>query len=294
MSCNCGYQTYDINGSGGVVCGGVATIAQSPNRYSETSSGGVVCGGVSTLLTNQPFDGYSGIFHLIEDGSVDDYHDSSFRADGVAGTSPYCPTKTSSNLYSFCQSFDGNDYIQIPIDQTNANYSVSFWFKITGRFRDRILFSRGMTDKTNGYGCSIAIGHTNIGSFDEPESNRLFARVTVEGLTNWKTYRLQSSVDIPNDCWHHAALVYTSGVNAKLYLDGELTDTETITETNLIPADNYIQIGRKDNQEFAEGEIQEVRFTNQALTADWIETEFLNLCSAATYDEGEEESATYS
>lgn len=301
MVCGCGYQIININGSGGVVCGGTSTVTQSPNRYSNTGSGGVVCGGTSTIVTNQPFDGYSGIFHLVEnaDGTSGEYLDSARRQNGTGGNAPYTPTKTTSNLFGFCQSFDGNDYVQVPIDNHPDNYSVSFWFKITGRFISRVFFSRGQKDIDNGYGVSLAIGHANYGaSFDEPEaepeSNRLFARVSVQGLTNWKTYKLQSSTDIPNDCWHHVALVFDSGNDAKLYIDGELDVTKTITETDLVPASNMIQFGKCNNSEFTFGELQEVRFTPNLLTPQWIETEFLNMCSNTLYAEGEEESPVYS
>lgn len=286
MSCVCGYQTYDNNGSGGILVAGSATVQQVPTRYFEESSGGVVCNGKATIETNQVFDGFSGVFHLIEDEG--NYLDSTFRADGVSDITENQPTKTTSNLFAYSQTFDGNDFIQVPIDEAVDGYSITLWAKITGRFKERVFYSRGMKDSTEGYGTSIAIGHRNAGSFDTPEANRIFAKIQLQGVSNWTTYRIEGISDLTNDCWHHIAFVWTSGQNAKLYIDGALEKTTTISLTDLVPAENFIQFGRLNNQDFTEGELQEIRFTPEILSTDWINTEYLTMCNAA-YVEGDEE-----
>lgn len=297
MSCECGFQIIDEIGSGGVLCNGTATVSQSPNRYSETGSGGATAGGSATVLTSTPFDGYAGVFHLQEDGdgTFGEFADSTGHNDGTGGTDPYTPTRTASTLWNYSQALDGNDYIRVAVDDHPTDYTVSLWFKITGRFLQRIFFARGRTDTVNGDGVSIALGHySQVDGFDtDTETNRVFARVKVEGETNWTTHTVRGTTSVPNDCWHHLALVFDSGSSITLYLDGELEKTKAITETALVPTDNEIYFGRCDGAEFTDGELQEIRFIPRALSAAWIETEFLNLCSGDLIDEGVEQSPIY-
>lgn len=290
MSCVCGFTINDLEASGGAKVSGSATVSQHPNRYSEVGSGGVVCSGLGSVLTSQVFDGYSGVFHLIEDGP--DYFDSSLHNDATA-EEPSIPAQTVSTLASYSQDFDGYDFITCPIDPDPAAYTVSFWFKIEGRFLQRVFFSRGMTDGNEGEGVSIAIGHQNFPTTAEPENNRLFARVQLVADDDWVSYRLRGSTNVPNGCWHHCALVF-SPPSITLYLDGEVEATRSIAEDVLVPSSTSIQFGRSDTAEHFIGELQEVRFIAEAKSEDWIQTEYQSLCDVGFIEESAEESPIYS
>jgi hypothetical protein len=265
--CACGYQIYDEAPSGGATIGGTSTDSQAPNRYSEVGSGGVLVSPVARYFTNQVFDGYSGVFHLQEqgDGTANEYLDSSFHNNGTGGVDPYTPTQTLSTLWNYSNAFDGNDYIRLLPDGASESFTVSLWFKITGKYMTRVFFTRGRTDTENGEGISIALGHYFYAQgFTSTTGNKVFARVKLVGDEDWNSYTLNGATHVDNECWHHLALVFDSGNSLTLYLDGEVEKTTAVTETEMVPTTHSITFGRGENAEYADAELQEIRFIPEA------------------------------
>ncbi len=86
--------------------------------------------------------------------------------------------------------------------------------------------------------------------------------------------------------WHHYALVY-DGTDVKLYYDGVLFDNTT---SALTTGANNLEIARWNANEF-DGFIDEVKVSNVARSADWIQTEYNNQNSPGTFYAVEAETA---
>jgi len=281
LTCICGYGEYTETTSGGAVCGGSATITF--NR--EYPSGGAICAGSATITTNILWDGYASVYHLIEegDGTTDEYHESAngLDATGNNGTTAGTPTR-GRGIFDYAQVCNGAQYITCPQDSLSnqTDLTVSLWAKVTGNYLDRCFYSRGYTNVNEGEGCSVTIGHRL--------TNATEATIRVQATADWTTYTLTGEA-LTLGCWYHFAVVFASGSSAKFYINGELQDTETVAETSLVPSTRGSFIGRRDNRNYTEGYIQEVRTAAIARDAEWLETEYMNLCDSDFITVGEVE-----
>jgi Concanavalin A-like lectin/glucanases superfamily len=276
MSCGCGIAIFTYTGSGSVVVAGGALYTFNPINLK--GSGGCLAGSCAAVSTNKLWEGYFGVFHLKEagKGTANEYHNSTHLQGGTALFPPNNPLQNQSNLWNEDQLFSGQQAITIPMDTLangcSQNYSVSFWFKPTGLYATRTIFSRGtQLNSDNGFGCSIQIGYKM--------TLTMFANVQVIGADGWLTYNLLGTTTLTAGCWYHIALVFTSGSNATLYLDGNEEATIAISQTQLVPSDTIINLGRYNQAQNLAGELQEVRYLGSALSTTWIETEYLNFCN---------------
>lgn len=92
-----------------------------------------------------------------------------------------------------------------------------------------------------------------------------------------------SAADFDDDAWHHAAGVFGSDTLRKIYVDGNLEDTET-TSVSVSGIDRVGVAALLDSTPGAynEGEIDEVRIAAQAFSDEWWETS-VNAASPATF-----------
>lgn len=289
MSCGCGIQTYTEPVSGGVRIGGSAVVTS--NRYNPT--GGVKVGGAATVSTNQTWDGFEAVYHLDEqgNGTAGEYQNSTGHVGGRAANgidTVNFPTQVSSGLYFEANSFDGNDYITCPKDTMadNSPMTVSIWISITTSFMERVCFSRGFTELTTAKGWQLQLGHTMF--------NTAFAQVQLIGTDNWNVHRVIGSTQLEPGCWYHLAVVFTPGASVKLYVDGVLEDTETITETTFAPSTLGHYFGRLDNKKYLDSVIQECRISPVARSGDWLLAEKNNLCDDNFYSVTGEQNPVYS
>jgi len=270
MTC-CGIQTYTEISTGGTL--GSGTVGITTNF--ENASGGILGSGCALVSTNNLYDGYLGIFHLIEQGIgvPTDYFNSTGSADGQAGLPPLNPIQVQGSLFWPTDNlFNGGQYVSTPIDSTNGDYSVTLWAKIEGMYLNRLFFSRGKTNTQTGEGVSITLGHT--------AGNQIVGTVQVVGASGWNTYTLTSiaTVDTADTCWHHFGLVFQSGVGVWLYIDGVEQATITVVETELVPSTTTINFGRVIDYGYFVGEMEEIRYLPSALSAEWIAVEYANIC----------------
>jgi hypothetical protein len=286
MGCECGTVVFTYIASGGMQCGGSATI--NPDLIRSTGQG-AACGGCAFVsVPTQVFGDYSGCWHLVEHstGTNGEYKDSSGHNNATGEITTLAgnyPVQTLSTLYAYCQDMEDVDWIQAPIDScpNNGPLSVSLWMQPTGLYLpQRVVFSRGEDNAETGQGCSIALGYTVGGN--------TFANVQVVGEDGWNLYTLTGATELTLGCWYHVALVFVPGVSLTLYVDGNVDSETSIVETQLVPSTTFNQFGRQDNAQPYDGLLQEVRILPKALTQSWIQTEHDNLCTVGWTSSGEE------
>lgn len=161
----------------------------------------------------------------------------------------YAPERT----YERSVDFDGtNDYMDAGnVLNLSTNFTISAWVKKSAN--DRTIVSKRNAGLTEGYDLSInSAGRAEMTWF------------------NGSTRTLTSSVAIPNNKWHHVAVIY-NGTTAIMYIDG-VADTSLIapvvitnTQSFLIGAANGASPSR-----FFDGNIDEVRVWSTALTVNQL------------------------
>lgn len=150
--------------------------------------------------------------------------------------------------------FDGNDDYMDAGNVLNlpSNYTISAWVKKSRN--NRTILSKRNAALTEGYDLSInGAGRAEMTWF------------------NSSTRRLTSSVVLPNDIWHHIAVIY-NGTTAIMYIDG-VADT-SLTAPGVITNTQSFLIGAANNgaspNRFFEGNIDEVRVWSTALTVNQL------------------------
>ncbi len=161
----------------------------------------------------------------------------------------YAPERT----YERSVDFDGtNDYMDAGnVLNLSTNFTISAWVKKSAN--NRTIVSKRNAGLTEGYDLSInSAGRAEMTWF------------------NGSTRTLTSSVAIPNNKWHHVAVIY-NGTTAIMYIDG-VADTTLIapgvpanSQSFLIGAAN----GAAPNR-FFDGTIDEVRVWSTALTVNQL------------------------
>ena len=151
--------------------------------------------------------------------------------------------------------FDGVvDYVDMEdaLD-LNTSFTVSAWIKRGAGSANTSILSKRDAAYTEGYDFKI----TNTGLFE----------------MSWKngaTQTITSDVAIPQDQWHHVAVIYNSGT-ANLYIDGVLDKTASLTAPVATTQSFYIAAaGKSTPTAYFEGNIDEVRVWDTALTIDQL------------------------
>jgi len=167
--------------------------------------------------------------------------------------------------------FDGiDDYVNLPNIKDLAitgnygsyRYTVEAWFLIKpGKEGERrCLF------ESEFYTISCEISDDRCGTGD----NKLVYHV------NYPQGHIKQCTDIVpmvNE-WHHVAIVVDNKGNnivSKIYYDGELAGSETVTDAKITPVGNHLNIGaHRDVGRFFKGQIDEIRFWNVVRTESEI------------------------
>lgn len=241
---------------------------------------------------------YEGCWHMNNDPSNSLLID--YSGNGVDGTS--FGTMTTSDLISGkignAIDFDGtNDYFALTNKSyvgmdSIANLTISAWIKTsfvaTGAFNNWSILD---FDRSEYYNFFIH-GDGRLG----------FATSSNTGGTS-DSYA-GSVGDLNDNSWHFVTAVY-NGSNKLLYIDGNLS----LTETNPHSGDElgrnttrFAFIGEGSeassfngnrNNIYYQGQYDEIRFSEVALTSDWIKTEYDNQNNPSTfYSIGSEETAS--
>ncbi|MFT5820222.1 MAG: biopolymer transport protein ExbB [Crocinitomix sp.] len=223
---------------------------------------------------------YEGIWHMNNDPSTGLLLD--YSGNGIDGTSHGAMTLTDvvSGKIGDAIDFDGsNDYFALALKSYATigaipEMTVSGWVKTS--------YSGGNTN------------NWSILDFDRSEYYNIW--VTGNGRLCYSTSRTGStfddsyagsSGDLNDNSWHHVVGVY-NGTDKFLYIDGVLSLTDLnphggagigtgVTRFAFIgdgsEANSY---NGSRNNIYYDGVFDEIRFTNSALTADWIQTEYNN------------------
>ena len=182
-----------------------------------------------------------------------------------------------------CLSFNGtSDYVEIPT-YANLNFAapatISFWFKSSVDVENNV-FGLGKTTPGTGGGFGIVVGGNPTGTL----TNELIT--ILRDSNNRYGYVSSTRTEVIDNRWHHIAVV-CNGTQTFIYLDGI---SKPITVGSAADCSNDGKYGGQTNitsasigqvtwngikTEFTNGQIDEVRIWNRALTQTEIRD---NLC----------------
>jgi hypothetical protein len=169
---------------------------------------------------------------------------------------------------SHCLNFDGtNDYISWGdiFDGPFVNFTVEFWVLADGN-ADATIFSLNSTDSSDSESENVTVIFRKLTSGEW----RLFYEYG--GGSNMQVDT--SSVNMPDDEWHHIAVTRDDADNkARFYLDGVLAETENVANdpTGGDSANQVLYVGRNTaGTAHFDGKLAHVRFWNVARSAAQI------------------------
>ncbi len=149
--------------------------------------------------------------------------------------------------------FDGsNDYVDIGDHKDlNTSFTISSWIKRTSGATNVSILSKRDATFTEGYDFKIR------------------AASRLEMVWNGGSDYVRGNTAIPEDEWHHVAVIYSGGT-ANLYIDGVLDETETGLSNPTATTQSFIiaAAGKTSTTDFFEGNIDEVRIWDVALSED--------------------------
>ena len=161
----------------------------------------------------------------------------------------------------FYTDFDGtNDYVSIGNDssvQITGALSISSWIKTDNNSKYMFLVNKN--------------DNTNVCYYSEIFNNgQLFFRI-VSGGTNYEVGNT-ANTQIADGNWHHYCCVFEPSTALKIYIDGELKETNTTSIPATIDNDTVdLEIGRRgDNSNYFEGQMSNASVYQTALDAQTI------------------------
>ncbi|HEY47536.1 MAG TPA: DUF2341 domain-containing protein, partial [Anaerolineae bacterium] len=184
------------------------------------------------------------------------------------------------------QSFNGSSHY---IDTNfSSNYASSTSFTWSGWFRpngvngsDDVM---GIEDRGAGDDSEIRLAiRDDVAPSGEADSYDVWIRPDGGG-----SYSATIAVTDPEDGNWHYAVLQRDGSTARLYYDGGEVDNDVVSTgalnfpvTLLIGAQWYTDSSGQRN--YFEGDLDEIRISTEARTANWIQTEYNNLSSPSTF-----------
>jgi hypothetical protein len=169
--------------------------------------------------------------------------------------------------------FDGNDYVLIP-NTTAQNFesgvfTLEAWARFANDNHDNVIIGKHQSGYSNGYFIGI-------------RNNRFdFLLGNTQSLD-----RIETSETYNDGQWHHVVGVY-SRPNQYLYVDGTLKAQESINYSVFNSLD--INMGRVFNAGYLNGDVDEAKIYNRALSAEEVRQEYegvTNLVGYWKFDEG--------
>ena len=269
--------------------GTTATFIPSGNLSSSTIYTATITTGVKDVAGNEMAADYVWSFttgaapdpalqahYAFDEGSGTTATDSSGNnSDGTITGATWTTGKISGAL-----NFDGNDYVTIP----SMNYdeiSVSAWFNKNASGTN-VIFGGCR------YNANVQLQEGFDLYFNSGTPNRLRFVVVTRNTSGTRTVK-DATKDFTdsNGSWYHVVGTYnkTTG-EQKLYVDGQLVDTQTHPSGNVIvplTERNYMAIGtRYTDWGFFRGIIDDIRIYNRALSAQEVLSLFNNATTPDT------------
>lgn len=149
-------------------------------------------------------------------------------------------------------SFDGDDYIQTPVDSNTLPISFSVWFKASSVSGDRSIVD---SDVWNHSGHSLIIGWWNHDGDLHIE---------------YHDTSIDSDFPVSVDTWYHAVVCFSDSI--WLYVDGAQVGPAVEYPAVTLDGDNF-RFGRHNaaDPQWYSGVIDDVRFYDEVLTADDVQ-----------------------
>ncbi|HWM62627.1 MAG TPA: LamG domain-containing protein, partial [Solirubrobacterales bacterium] len=201
-------------------------------------------GNAAAAASDAPVAAYS-----FDEDSGEVAHDSAGNHDGELVHTEWVKGKYGSAIY-----LDGNDdYVEIadsPELQLTEEFTIETWVRPD---EDATWESVIWKETENFYSYSLMAGGEEAGVPEGALADEVSSWVDVEG-----------EEDLTDNAWSHLALTY-DGANLRLYVNGELIDTEAAPE-NIENGEGRLLIGTNDEEDFFNGRIDEVRLYGRALS----------------------------
>lgn len=177
---------------------------------------------------------------------------------------------------------DTGDYIEDADGELYINgltaFTVSLWIQPDLAGTDRGFIIGKTPDEQD---TIFSLRYDSAGA-DGGGTDVIKAGITVSG----QVQEYESSSNVQTTAWQYLAWNWSSGNNQSLYIDGML-DTPTYTglaHTGSISGSDRFQIGQGVKSPTGwDGRIDEVRLSSVIRSAPWIETEYNNQFSPATF-----------
>ena len=191
--------------------------------------------------------------------SADAYNPLDFDSSDFSSTVDYSPTLQGGvQLYTTegiggSGYFDGvNDYVDYTSTFFAAGtdeYTVAIWFKTDTTTASRHCILESTTD----WAFSIELTSSHY--------------ITAYASTTATHGSVTSAVAYNDDVWHHVAVTYLEGDAFRLYVDGELKDTDTLISGSIDAAPSaHLGTYRTANGRWFEGYLDEFRFYEETLS----------------------------
>ncbi|MBD3312143.1 DUF2341 domain-containing protein, partial [archaeon] len=173
--------------------------------------------------------------------------------------------------------FDGvDDYVRISehdsLDFTTGDFSVTAWFKTSADINEyQVIFSKDDDDPHN--------ANAEFFMFEIPRNGATWGRRLYAHLADGdgvNEYAVNSSVEVTDGAWHHGvAVVDLTNLLFKIYLDGDLHQTKSLSGFDGFEIDRDSYIGADGSEtgpesSYFNGVIDEVRVYNRALSPEEI------------------------
>jgi hypothetical protein len=205
---------------------------------------------------------YVGVWHLHDD----------FADSGGSNTGTNSGSTDAAGQIADGQSFDGNNDYVYTSNSFNSpqDFTVSAWFKTATASGRKIV---GFEQDRTGTSSSNYDRHVYVGS-----DGKLYF-----GVYNGATVYAISTSTYSDDAWHHVVAVRDDSTNyIYLYIDGGEVDSQANSAAQTITGGEW-RIGSyklsgwsNAGDGYFPGSIDEVRVSNDARSADWIQTEYNN------------------
>ena len=220
---------------------------------------------------------YKGVWHL-SNGSTLTTNDST--SNGNTGTNHGASAAT--GQIDGAASFNSSSqYIQISNTINIKQFSISAWFKTSD---GQQTSWRAIVSKNSGMGNrNFWLGLSGSNSATYCNYGSLLILYSVEGVVDAGHACTSSRMDDNN--WHFATATY-DGTTLKLYVDGSLSNTLSVSSPDTQSQATYIGIEKIEEAGFINpftGTLDELRISNTARSADWIATEYNNQSSPSTF-----------
>jgi uncharacterized delta-60 repeat protein len=179
--------------------------------------------------TPLPLTGYTNGYSILVNGSSSSYPGTGTTWTSLATGTTYNATLVNGPVFTGGTpsyfTFDGvNDYGNFGLSSTGATTgSCSFgaWFKTTTSATQKVIAMRGL-DSSGGWSLLIA-----------KQSNNKIGVGVVGTIPSTSGLEVNSTTTLVSDTWYYVYGVWTSGTNLKIYVNGSLENTGTITNTGL-------------------------------------------------------------